>query len=91
MKEIRICLFDTDVIRAEAIKEVLSNEGYSVSLFSTEVASLKALLEDKYDAIFVGLDFVDDIVNYLVKVRSYAANSRIVATIAGQYSDYQLH
>ena len=62
MKDIRICIFDTDAIRSGAIKEVLSNEGYSVTLFSTEVSSLKALLEDSYDAVFVGLDFVDDII-----------------------------
>lgn len=89
MNDIRICIFDSDAIRAEAIKEVLSNEGYLPSLFSTEVSSLKALLEDKYDAIFVGLDFVENIIEYLVKVRNYAPESRIVAIIAGQYSDYQ--
>ncbi|MEI6521203.1 MAG: hypothetical protein WCO98_14380, partial [bacterium] len=76
-------------IRAAAIKDVLASEGYSPSLFSTEVSSLKALLEDKCDAIFVGLDFVEDILGYLVKVRSYAPESRIAAIIAGQYSDYQ--
>jgi len=89
MNDIRICIFDSDTIRAEAIKDVLSNEGYIPSLFSTEVSSLKALLEDKYDAIFVGLDFVENIIEYLVKVRNYAPESRIVAIIAGQYSDYQ--
>jgi DNA-binding response OmpR family regulator len=89
MKDIRICIFDTDAIRAEAIKEVLSNEGYSITLFSSEVSSLKALLEESYDAIFVGLDFVDDIIGYLVKVRNYAPASRIVAILGGQFTDYQ--
>ena len=89
MKDIRICIFDTDTIRAGAIKEVLSDEGYSVKIFSTEVASLKALLEESYDAIFVGLDFVDDIIEYLVKVRNYAPTSRIVGLLGGQYTDYQ--
>ncbi len=89
MKDIKICIFDTDTIRAEAIKEVLSNEDYSVKLFSTEVASLKALLEDNYDVVFVALDFVEDIIGYLVKVRNYAAGSKIVGILGGQYTDYQ--
>jgi DNA-binding NarL/FixJ family response regulator len=89
MNDIRICIFDSDTIRAEAIKEVLSNEGCLPSLFSTEISSLKALLEEKYDAVFVGLDFVENIIEYLVKVKNYAPESRLVAIIAGQYSDYQ--
>ena len=89
MNEIRISIFDADTIRAAAIKEVLQGEGYGVETFSTEISSLKALLEEKYDVIFVGLDFTDDIVSYLVKVRGYAPESRVVAVIAGQYSEYQ--
>ena len=89
MNDIRICIFDSDTIRAEAIKEVVSNEGYFPSLFSTEISSLKALLEDKYDAIFIALDFAENIIEYLIKVRNYAPGSRIVAIIAGQYSEYQ--
>jgi len=89
MNEIKVCIFDSETMRSEAIKEILSGEGYQIETFSTEISSLKALLENKYDAIFIGLDFTDNIVEYLVKVRNYAPEARIVAIIAGQYPDYQ--
>jgi len=89
MNDIRIGIFDSDTIRAEAIKEILFDEGYLPSIFSTEVSSLKALLEDKYDALFIALDLVENIIEYLIKVRNYAPESRIIGIIAGQYSEYQ--
>jgi len=83
MKQISIAILDNDAVRAEAIRETLADENYSAKIYTTEIQALKAIIEEKYDVIFLSADFSPDIKDLVARIRNYDHKVSIVCILSG--------
>lgn len=82
-----ICIIDEDSLRAETIKETLLEENYSVETFTSEVTGTKAIVERAFDVIFIALEFLENTLGYIEKLKALSPASHIVALTTTSSAD----
>ena len=89
--KLSICIIDEDSIRAETIKETLLDEDYHVEAFTSVDFGIKALVEGRFDVVFIDPNVTDDSTQLVNKIKSLASNTKIVALISSAKADTILH
>ena len=90
MKTFSVCILDADQVRADIIKDALSEYGYSPKIFGTEVLALKAMIEQPHDIAFVSSEFTENISDFLMKLKKFSQNTAIIGTLGDSRVDAQL-
>jgi hypothetical protein len=89
MKQLSVTIFDSDAVRAEAVKETLAEENYISDVHTSDVDALKSVIERKPNIIFLSSDFVPDIKEFISRIKNYDSKANIVCMLAGNTVESQ--
>ncbi|MFH1223964.1 MAG: hypothetical protein V1647_06455 [Pseudomonadota bacterium] len=83
MKQLSVTIFDSDAIRAEAVRETLAEGNYVADIHTSDVDALKSVIEKKPNVIFLSSDFTSDIKEFVSRIKNYDNRANIICMLSG--------